>query len=110
LSAACRLDHAAVFCAFDLIKLDGKDLRRTPIEQRKDKLLRVVQEQHPDIVLNIHYNSDGATVFKHACALGCEDIVSKRLGSTYRSGRLQYWLKVKNPAAPTIKREEEDWA
>jgi hypothetical protein len=44
-----------------------------------------------------------ATVFKNACALGCERIVSKRLGSPYR-------LKVKNPAAPAVKREaEEDW-
>jgi ATP-dependent DNA ligase len=45
-----------------------------------------------------------------ACALGCEGIVSKRLGSLYRSGRSQHWLKVKNPKAPAVKREaEEDW-
>jgi ATP-dependent DNA ligase len=48
-----RHDDAAVLCAFDLIELDGKDLRRTPIEQRKDKLLRLVHDQHPGIVLNI---------------------------------------------------------
>jgi hypothetical protein len=35
---------------------------------------------------DVHYDSDGATIFKHACALGCEGIVSKRLGSPYRSG------------------------
>jgi ATP-dependent DNA ligase len=47
---------------------------------------------------------------RHACVLGCEGIVSKRLGSIYRSGRSKDWLKFKNPAAPAVKREaEEDW-
>jgi ATP-dependent DNA ligase len=50
-------------------------------------------------------------VFHHACKLGCEGIVSKRLGSPYRFGRSNDWIKVKNPAAPAVKREaEEDWA
>jgi ATP-dependent DNA ligase len=41
---------------------------------------------------------------------GCEGIVSKRLGSPYRSGRSAYWVKVKNPKAPAVTREaEEDW-
>jgi ATP-dependent DNA ligase len=45
-----------------------------------------------------------------ACKLGCEGIVSKRLGSIYRRGRSPYWIKVKNPNAPAVKREaEEDW-
>jgi bifunctional non-homologous end joining protein LigD len=50
-------------------------------------------------------------IFKHVCKLGCEGIVSKRLGSHYRSGRTQHWIKVKNPKAPAVKREaEEDWS
>jgi len=49
-------------------------------------------------------------VFRHACILGCERIVSKRLGSRYRSGRTRDWLKFKNPDAPAVRREaEEDW-
>jgi len=49
-------------------------------------------------------------IFKDACALGCEGILWKRLGSQYRAGRPAPWLKVKNPAAPAVKREaEEDW-
>ena len=45
-----------------------------------------------------------------ACQLGCEGIVSKRLSSPYRSGCSDHWLKIKNPAAPAVKREaEEDW-
>ena len=52
----------------------------------------------------------GLNVFQHACKLFSEGIVSKRLGSRYRSGRSPDWLKFKNPAAPAVKREaEEDW-
>jgi ATP-dependent DNA ligase len=62
------------------------------------------------IVLNEHFEEDGAIVFREACRLGCEGIVSKRLGSIYRSGRSPLWLKVKNPNAPAVRREaEEDW-
>ena len=51
-----------------------------------------------------------AIIFRHACALGCEGIVSKQLGSHYRSGRVDHWLKIKNPAAPAVRREaEEEW-
>jgi ATP-dependent DNA ligase len=58
-----------------------------------------------------HYVGDGDIVYQQACKLGCEGIVSKRLGSTYRSGRVRDWIKVKNPAAPAVKREaEEDWS
>jgi ATP-dependent DNA ligase len=52
----------------------------------------------------------GDIVFRQACKLGFESIVSKRLGSRYRSGRSPDWLKMKNPAAPAVRREaEEDW-
>jgi bifunctional non-homologous end joining protein LigD len=105
-----RHDRAAVLCAFDLIELDGKDWRTAPIEERKQALAHLLHRESEGIVLNVHYDCDGATVFKHACALGCEGIVSKRRGSSYRSGRVDHWLKVKNPAAPAVKREaEEDW-
>ena len=61
-------------------------------------------------MLNEHYDGDGEIVFKHACKLGCEGIVSKRLGSPYKSGRSADWIKVKNPAAPAVKHEaDEDW-
>jgi ATP-dependent DNA ligase len=63
------------------------------------------------IRFNEHIEGDGPTVFAHACKLGLEGIVSKRKDSTYRSGRSPDWLKMKNPAAPAVKREaEEDWS
>jgi bifunctional non-homologous end joining protein LigD len=50
-------------------------------------------------------------VFRHACKLGFEGIVSKRLGSPYVSGRSRHWIKNKNPQHPAVKREaEEDWS
>jgi len=62
------------------------------------------------VVLNEFFEGDGDILFEHACKLGCEGIVSKRLGSLYRSGRSPHWLKVKNPKAPAVTREaEEDW-
>jgi bifunctional non-homologous end joining protein LigD len=100
----------AVLCTFDLLELDGKDLRRKPIETRKALLARLLKGSHSSIVLNEYYEEDGEVVFGEACKLGCEGIVSKRLGSIYRRGRSPLWVKVKNPNAPAVKREaEEDW-
>jgi bifunctional non-homologous end joining protein LigD len=101
---------SAVLCAFDLLELDGKDWRRRPIEERKGLLAKLLHDSDLSIVLNKHFEEDGATVFREACRLGCEGIVSKRLGSIYRRGCSPLWLKVKNPNAPAVKREaEEDW-
>jgi bifunctional non-homologous end joining protein LigD len=64
----------------------------------------------PGLRLVEHLEHSGDVVYCHACRLGCEGIVSRRLGSPYVSGRTRHWLKFKNPAAPAVKREvEEDW-
>src|SRR6516225_8657901 len=105
-----RHSSEAVLIGFDLIELDGEDLRGSTIEHRKRKLAKLVRGPHPGIVLNEFFEGDGDILFTHACKLGCEGIVSKRLGSRYRSGRSPHWLKIKNPAAPAVEREaEEDW-
>ncbi len=105
-----RTGAAAEYCAFDLLELDGRDLRRQPIENRKSLLAELLGDLLPKISLNEHFEEDGAIVFREACKLGCEGIVSKRLGSSYRSGRSKHWIKIKNPKAPAVTREaEEDW-
>ncbi len=105
-----RRGNAATLCAFDLIEVNGEDLRREPIEDRKLALKKLLGKTHRGIAYNRHFDVEGAIVFKNACKLGCEGIVSKRLGSPYRSGRSADWIKVKNPAAPAVKREaEEEW-
>jgi bifunctional non-homologous end joining protein LigD len=72
-------DAAAVLFAFDLLELDGEDLRRTPIEERKRILAKLLNHPPEGIVFNERYTGDGAIIFKQGCALGCEGIVSKRL-------------------------------
>jgi bifunctional non-homologous end joining protein LigD len=106
-----RHDHAATLCAFDIIELDGADLRRSPIEERKQHLAWTLRKRHQGIAVNATYDGDGEVIYQHACTLGCEGIVSKRLGSAYRAGRTDQWLKMKNPEAPAVRRERDiDWA
>ena len=106
-----RNEPKAFLYDFDLVELNGADLRREPIEVRKAMLASILRKSRHGPRLNEHLAHDcGLTVFEHACQLGCEGIVSKRLGSRYRSGRSPDWLKFKNPQAPAVRREaEEDW-
>jgi len=100
---------SAMHCAFDLLELDGRDLRREPIEKRKAVLAKLLKGSPLRIVLNETFEEDGAMVYREACRLGCEGIVSKRFGSRYRAGRSLHWVKVKNPNAPAVKREAEEY-
>jgi bifunctional non-homologous end joining protein LigD len=93
-----------------VIELNGDDLRRASLEHRKATLEIILAKAGPGMRFNEHIEGDGETIFRHACKLGLEGIVSKRLGSPYRSGRSRDWIKSKNPSAPAVKREaEEDW-
>jgi bifunctional non-homologous end joining protein LigD len=107
-----RQRDADVFLsAFDLIELDGEDLRRQALEQRKVDLHRLLADTEPGILCNEWIDGgdcDGATVFEHARSLGLEGIVSKRKGSRYVSGRSPYWLKMNNPESAAARREAEE--
>ena len=103
-------DESIFLYAFDLIELNGDDLRRDALEGRKATLEMILAKAGAGIRFNDHMEGDGETVFRHACKLGLEGIVSKRKDSPYRSGRSPDWLKMKNADAPAVKREaEEDW-
>jgi bifunctional non-homologous end joining protein LigD len=96
-----RHDASVFLFAFDLIESNGDDLRNDPLEVRKATLASVLGKAGPGLRLNEHIeHDDGDVVFRHACKLGLEGIVSKRKGSPYRSGRSPDWLKMKNPEAP----------
>src|SRR5215467_13826275 len=95
-----RNDDDVFLYAFDLIELNGDDLRRDPLEVRKATLASIVAKASPGIRFNEHIEGDGPTVFAHACKLGLEGVVSKRKDSAYRSGRSPDWLKMKNSDAP----------
>ena len=105
-----RKDDAAIY-AFDLLMLDGEDVRRAPIENRKAKLAKLLHKAAPWLQCADYIDDvDGPIVFEHACKLGCEGIVSKRKGSPYKSGRSRYWIKSENCDSIAVKREsEEDW-
>jgi hypothetical protein len=66
-----------------LIEIDGRDMRQQPIEERKHVLKWLITKSHPGTTYNRHFDVEGAIVFHHACELGCEGIVSKRLGSPF---------------------------
>jgi bifunctional non-homologous end joining protein LigD len=105
-----RHNDRAFLYAFDLIELNGTNLRR-PLEVRKATLRSMLAKAGLGLHFNEHLEGDGPIVFAHACKMGLEGIVSKRKDSAYRSGRSPDWLKMKNPAAPAVKREtEEDWS
>jgi bifunctional non-homologous end joining protein LigD len=105
-----RHDASVFLYAFDLIELNGDDLRREPLQVRKATLASALAKAAPGLRLNEHIEADGPTVFAHACIMGLEGIVSKRKDSRYMSGRSQDWLKSKNPESAAVRREaEEDW-
>jgi bifunctional non-homologous end joining protein LigD len=102
----------AFLYAYDHLELNGTDLRKEPIEVRKATLASILRKARHGVRLNEHLeHPDGIAVFQHARKMGLEGIVSKRLGSRYRSGRSPGWLKFKKPEALAVKREaEEDWS
>ena len=104
-------DGAVFLYAFDLLELDGRDLRPAPLEERWGALAKLLRQVKNGAHLSDHVEAEGPIVFRHACALGAEGIVSKRKGSPYRSGRTLDWIKVKNPHSPAAKRDAEgfDW-
>jgi bifunctional non-homologous end joining protein LigD len=98
----------AMLYAFDLLELDGEDLRALPLGDRKKRMARLLARRRVGIVLSEHTADDGATIFAQACRMGLEGTVSKRLSAPYRSGRCLDWLKVKNPDSPAMVRHRED--
>ena len=108
-------DGRAFLYAFDVIELNGEDLRCEQLEQRKAILWRLLKNEEgaetgPGLSINAWIEgeeADGATVFEHACSFGLEGIISKRKGSRYNSGRSPYWLKLKNPESDAVRRELE---
>ena len=93
--------------AFDLLELDGTDLRPLPLAGRKTRLARLLRRPPAGIELNTHTDDDGTVVFAHACRLGSEGIVSKRLAAPYRSGPSRDWIKVKNLDSPAMIRHRD---
>ena len=88
----------ALLFAFDLLYLDGRDLRREPLIERKRLLAGLLAGQPHGFPIHYseHLLSDGQAMYRQARAMGLEGIVSKRRDCPYRSGRGEDWLKVKS--------------
>jgi bifunctional non-homologous end joining protein LigD len=84
-----------IYYAFDLLYLDGYDLRRCSLEDRKVALASRLRGAPSRIHFSEHHVGDGPAFFKSACAMSLEGIVSKRRSSPYEVGRSRSWLKVK---------------
>ena len=86
----------ASLVAFDLLSLEGEDIRDRPLEERREALSHLVAGVN-SIQFSASVADDGAIVFAQACELGLEGIVSKRAASRYRSGASRNWLKCLSP-------------
>ena len=80
-----------------------------PLIERKRRLARLIgKAQRRAIRFVEHVTGDGPTVFEHVCRMGLEGIVSKRTDAPYRSGPSETWVKTKNPASETVRREDDE--
>jgi bifunctional non-homologous end joining protein LigD len=96
-------DRDAIAVAFDLLMLNGDDLRRKPYRERKAALRKLLRHDR-GIQYVEHAEGHGDKMFAAVCQLGLEGIVSKKLDAPYKSGPSRTWLKIKNPNAPAATR------
>ncbi|MGN5479548.1 ATP-dependent DNA ligase [Cupriavidus basilensis] len=97
-------DDAVAYCVFDLLVLEGRDMRALPVERRKAALRKLPAEEPPGF-LYVQDVADGAWLYEAALGLKLEGVVGKRIGSTYQDGiRSPDWIKVKRPGAVPAKR------
>lgn len=91
-----------LYQAFDLLWLDGQDLRNQPLLRRKERLKALLADVHAQLVYVDHFEGGGEKVYEHACRMQLEGIVSKRADSRYRSGRVESWIKTKCTKSATF--------
>jgi bifunctional non-homologous end joining protein LigD len=99
--SVARVRGGAFLYAFDLLELDGNDLRREPWNVRRETLASLLRKAAPGIRLSEHLDgADGETVFQQACAMGLEGIVAKRRDRPYRSAGHQIGLRSRTRTRP----------
>lgn len=94
--------------AFDILALDGEDLRSLPLSMRKTNLARLLTRRPDGIfVAPFEQGEIGPDLFRAACRIGLEGLVSKRRDRPYQAGRSKHWIKVKNRQHPAMSRVME---
>jgi ATP-dependent DNA ligase len=90
-------DEEVQLYAFDILALDGEDLRGLPLSMRKTNLAQLLHGRPDGIfVAPFEQGEIGPDLFRAACSMGLEGMVSKRADRPYRAGRSKDWVKVKN--------------
>ena len=87
--------HRFAYYLFDLMHLDGFDIRAAPLMDRKHVLKGLLDGIGPPIMFSDHMEATGQKMFEHACVMGLEGVISKRADAPYQSGRSEDWIKVK---------------
>ena len=88
---------SAELVAFDVLALEGEDLRKLPLSMRKTNLQRLLERRPDGIFLSDHELGEiGPELFRKICEFGFEGLVSKRADRPYEAGRCRHWIKVKN--------------
>jgi bifunctional non-homologous end joining protein LigD len=87
------------FCAFDLLWLNGEDLRALPLYERKKRLRKLIpRSKKSRLLFSDHIEQNGRDVFQAACGMDLEGIVAKLKHAPYMAdGRRSTWIKIKNP-------------
>jgi len=97
--------------AFDILALNGDDLRPLPLSMRKAHLERLLARRPDGIFISPFEQGEiGPDLFRAACNMGLDGLVSKRLDRPYRGGRSKDWIKVKNRTHPAMERMKESFS
>jgi len=98
-------DGEVQFYAFDCLVSDGEDIRKLPLSMRKANLSRLLARRVDGIFLSDFEEGEiGPDLFRHACLMGLEGLVSKHKDRPYRAGRSPHWIKIKNRKHPAMSR------
>jgi ATP-dependent DNA ligase len=101
-------DEEVQLYAFDLLALDGEDLRKLPLSMRKTNLAQLPRGRPDGIfVAPFEQGEIGPDLFRAACNMGLEGMVSKRADRPYCAGRCTHWIKVKNRMHPAMYRVKD---
>ena len=101
-------DEEVQLYAFDILALDGEDLRGLPLSMRKQNLAQLLARRPDGIfVAPFEQGEIGPDLIRAACNMGLEGMVSKRADRPYRAGRCPHWIKVKNRKHPAMYRVKD---
>ena len=107
-AALMQRSRTVRYCSFDLIWLNGEDLRRLPLRRRKEKLKQVMPSRSPHLLYVDHTKGAGTELYRLACQLDLEGIVAKKADSPYDDMAKGNWIKIKNPSY-SQKEGRGDW-